>query len=133
MTLKRSNIRSRSRPTGPIPAVVEIVEFRDDDRCAWCGLGIRGTRGVDYSVHHRRPRRAGGDKRPETNRAANLVLLHGSATTSCHRAVESARAAARDKGLLLWATQLPAATPIHHAVHGLVLLDDLGGVTPCES
>lgn len=110
-----------------------MVWVRDKGRCAMCGEWVRGHRGLDWSVGHRRPRRSGGDPRPETNGTGNLVLLHGSGTTGCHGGVERNRTASMELGLLLSAMQVPASVPIEHAVHGRVLLDDEGGVTPCAS
>jgi hypothetical protein len=133
VTLKRSPMKHRHRSTGPSPDVVEKVWVRDDGRCARCGLGIWGEREFNWSVGHRRPRRAGGDRRPETNLPANLILLHGSATTLCHNEVESLRAHAGVIGFILGATTIPSQERIHHAVHGWCLLDDEGGWTPCAS
>lgn len=111
----------------PSDATVLAVIERDDMRCASCGHEVGGTRGWDYSVHHRRPAGAGGDIRPETHAAGNLVLLHGHGTSRCHGEAESHRAAARNRGLLIPknAIDRPELWPIEHAVHGwCYLLDD---------
>lgn len=130
--MKRSPMKTRHRNTGPSPDVVEIVWERDFGGCAWCGIGVYGERGFHWSVGHRRPRRKGGDRRPETNQPANLVLLHGSGTTSCHGYVEGHPDESEAKGHTLPAEAYPALEPIEHAVHGFVLLDDEGGWAPCE-
>lgn len=109
-----------------MPDVVQAVLERDRWRCVVCARPQLGQRGVDYALHHRRPRRSGGDKRPETNLPANLVLL----CTHCHEWVESRRAEAADMGLLLHANDDPTEHPVAHAVLGPVLLDNEGGVWP---
>lgn len=131
MPLKRSPMKRTQRATGPSLDVVEKVWNRDEGRCARCGLPVYGERGTGWSVQHRRPRRAGGDTRPETNLPGNLVLLGGSATTGCHQEVESHRAQAGITGFILQSTALPSQVPIKHAVHGWCLLDDEGGWEPC--
>lgn len=129
--VRSSTWSSRSvRFTGPMPDVVAIVLERDHWCCAVCATGLTGTRGVDWSIHHRRPRRAGGDPRPETNLPANLVALCGSGTTGCHGWLESRRTEAAEMGLILHANDDPTQHPVAHAVLGPVLLDNAGGVWP---
>ena len=111
----------------PTTATFDTVVERDVGRCAWCGQPVQGERGRDFSLHHRRPAGMGGDKRPETHAAGNLILLHGSGCTRCHGVVESLRALAFDRGFLIpkGAAQPPSKFAIQHAVHGLAyLLDD---------
>lgn len=117
----------------PTKATFELVVERDKGRCARCGHEVSGRRGIDFSLHHRRPAGAGGSRQPESHAAGNLVLLHGHGSSGCHGAVESSRAFYLDRGLLVRQGEKPASRPIHHAVHGHVLLDDEGGVTPCAS
>ena len=112
------------RPTG---ATFQLVVERDDGRCAACAAEVWGTRGFDFSLHHRRPAKAGGDRRPESHAAGNLVLLHGHGLTGCHWQVEeNHRAEAYVSGLLIREPFTPSLQPIHHAVHGYVLLADDG-------
>lgn len=111
----------------PTAKTLALVAARDSGRCAWCGGEVSGRRGEDFSLHHRRPAGMGGDRRPETHGAGNLVLLHGSGTTGCHGAVESQRAYALAKGFLIskLSAEHPSTWPIQHAVHGwCYLLDD---------
>lgn len=117
--------------TRPTTATLELVWERDGGRCACCGDPIRGERGLDWSLHHRRPAGMGGDRRPETHAAGNLVLLCGSGTTRCHHEVESRRADALARGFLVPrnAVQPPAEHAIEHAVHGWVYLADDGSVS----
>lgn len=118
---------SRSSSMGPDWNTVESVLERDSWSCVVCGCGIFGERGWDWSIGHRRPRRDGGDPRPETNRTGNLVTLHGSGTTGCHGVVESLRTESYALGWLLHAEDIPDRCPMQHALHGLVLLNDVGG------
>lgn len=131
MTIRnhRSPVRRRMRPTDETLATVAA---RDEGRCARCGQPIGGQRSIDWSLHHRRPAKAGGDRRPESHLPGNLVLLHGSGTTACHGHVEGNRTESYNLGLLVKEPTSPCEKPIEHAVHGLVLLDDEGGWT-CAS
>lgn len=124
--------RRTVRFTGPMPDVVEAVLERDHHRCVVCACALCGQRGVGWSIHHRRPRRMGGDPRPETNLPANLVAVCGSGTDGCHGWLESRRTEASDMGLLLHANDDPSEHPVAHAVLGPVLLDNEGGVWPCD-
>lgn len=110
--LRRSPMRRRHRDTGPDAATVALVLERDGHSCRWCGYGIRGERGRDWSIQHRRPRRMGGDPRPDTNSPANLVIVHGSGTTGCHGHIETHRAEAVHHGFVLHAADDPADRPI---------------------
>ena len=115
----------------PSVDTLTVVWIRDDGRCAYCGDPVSGARGLDYSLHHRRAAGMGGDRRPETHAAGNLVLLHGSGTTGCHGAVESRRADALARGLLVPRNAVlpPAAHALEHAVHGWCYLADDGSVS----
>ncbi|MER7331611.1 MULTISPECIES: hypothetical protein [unclassified Micromonospora] len=115
------------RNTGPSAETVTLLFRRDQGRCARCGDPIRGERGRDWSVQHRRARQ-GRDLRPDTNQPPNLVLLDGSATTGCHGHVESRRAEARVNGWAIRQTDNPAEVPVNHAVHGWVLLTPDGDI-----
>ena len=107
--------------------VVAGVRMRDHDRCARCGVIVaHRRRGIDWSLHHRRPRGMGGTRNPGIHSPANLVILCGSGTTDCHGWVESNRTAATLEGFLIshLSTDDPAAVAIEHRVHGYVRLDD---------
>jgi hypothetical protein len=105
-----------------------LVLLRDGHWCQMCSRSV-----VDYpsSVHHRRPRGAGGSALLE--RASNLVRLCGTGTTDdCHHWVESNREHAAQIGWLIPKLNLsidPARTPLL-TFKGWVLLDDEGGSTP---
>lgn len=113
----------------PSKATFDLVVIRDFESCAYCGLGVAGVRGSDFSLHHRRPAQAGGDRTREAHAPGNLVLLHGHGTDGCHGLVESRRSRSVELGLLVKRPFPPAGMPIKHAVHGWCLLDDDGSVT----
>lgn len=118
-----------SRETGFLPTVVDLIWRRDRGCCARCGRGlVFERRGVDWAIHHRCPRGAGGvGKRAAwVNGAANGVVL----CTGCHEWVESNRKLARADGWLLSRLGVDRASDvaIPHALHGLVWIDDEGGV-----
>lgn len=104
--------------TGPTQAVRDTV-FARDLSCIVC----RET--YQLQVHHRRPRGAGGTSRPESNQAANLVLL----CLEHHAWVESNRDVARNSGYLVPQHADPTDVPIVR--HGQwVWLSNDGAVTP---
>lgn len=113
------------RRTGPAPAVFALVFARDGGRCVRCGWFVSGQRGVHYSLHHRRPRRQGGDRRPETNLPANLITVCGSGVDGCHGYIESCRTESYRAGWLLRADDLPSSEPVL-TWWANVLLDDEG-------
>ena len=106
------------------PRVRQIVLERDLFSCARCGLYIGPF--TPCSVHHRRPRGAGGSKRPSTNLPANLILLCGTGVTGCHGWAESNRELAREAGYLLTQQQHPDQEAVF-THRGWMLLDDEGG------
>lgn len=126
---------TRPRPvadTGPTPEVVAVVIARDEGRCFRCGVVIRGERGRDWSIQHRRGRGTGGTSLPDTNQPPNLILLDGSGTTGCHGWVEHNRTAALAAG---WAVPRlgkrsnPLLAPVTHHRYGRVWLTADGGWT----
>jgi len=115
----------RYKATGPSPDVVELVLERSQYSCELRGCMVGDRRGVDWSIHHRLPRRMGGTKRPEVNQPPALIVVCGSGTTGCHGWLEARRAEAYDLGLLLHAGDDPAEVPVGLAV-GLVYLTTEG-------
>jgi 5-methylcytosine-specific restriction protein A len=103
------------------PQTRVLAYARADQRCELCGVYAYGG-----SLHHRRPRGMGGDKRPETSAVSNALLLCGSGTTGCHGRIESNRNWARDEGLLVRPNDNPAEVPVVLRM-GRVLLTDWGG------
>jgi len=128
--IKRVLMKRRHGAVRPSAETVRLVSERDGGRCAVCAREVSGARGFHWSVHHRRPAGAGGDPRPETHAAGNLVLLHGHGTAGCHGAVESDRACSEELGLLIPKESIhaPSSVPIQHAVHGRCWLADDGTV-----
>lgn len=90
----------------PSRATLDLVWARAGDdgdgwaRCERCGCGLERNRG-GYSIHHRRMKGMGGDRRPDTHLPANLLLLCGSGTTGCHAVVHHVQLEARDEGFLV--------------------------------
>ena len=119
--------------SGPTAKTLELVWERDQGCCVRCGVAIVGPRGWSWSLHHRRPRSSGGTSLAWVNLPGNLIILCGSATSpdGCHAYVESHRAFGRASGFLVSANgqRKPVEVPIHHSLHGVVILDDLGGWT----
>lgn len=121
----------RRADTGPDQATVEVVIERDGGSCVVCGEGVSGTRGLDYSIHHRKRRSQGGD-----NRLSNLVLVHGHGTAGCHGRIHKEIAKAQEGGWLLLSTDEPERVPMAHHVYAVLarrfLLDNEGGLTPTD-
>lgn len=106
----------------------QVVLARSGNCCERCGTRLRGDPGVDYSVHHRRPRGMGGSKRPSVTSAVNLVALCGSGTTGCHGQIESDRETAYESGWLVRQGADPALIPVPiFGRPGLTYLTDDGG------
>jgi hypothetical protein len=95
-------------------------------RCESCGSAAQH---LGWSVHHRRPRGAGGSRRSDTNQPQNLLLLDGSGTTGCHGFFESNRQVAYDQGILVRQGQDPADVPVLRRGEWVLLAPD-GTVEP---
>lgn len=117
--------------TGPDRTIRELVKLRDEWRCCVCGESVYDKQA---SIHHRRNRGSGGSGDPAINRPSNLLLVCGTGSTGCHGALtdNAQRLVALDAGwiVLLNTTDDPIDVPVHHAVHGLIYLDDEGGWSP---
>lgn len=102
-------------------AVVRLVEARSGGLCEACG------RVPAREKHHRQYRsRSGSDV------ASNLLDLCGWGNhTGCHGVAHSKRG--HDLGLSVHSWDSPDAVAVVHAVHGLVLLDDVGGWSVARS
>jgi 5-methylcytosine-specific restriction protein A len=112
----------RRRPTGPDLATTQLVLARAGGCDEITGEPLLGVRGRDWDIHHRRPRRMGGDPRPDTNRAPNLLVI----LRRTHDDLESHRADALTHGWLLHAGDDPAAVAVllHHGSRWAYLTDD---------
>ena len=96
---------------------------RDGHSCVRCAVAIRGIRGLDCSIQHRKPRGQGG-----TNAVSNLLAVCGSGTTGCHGHMESYRTEAYDLGWLVHRDVDPLTKAVLvEAQSRWTYLDDLGG------
>lgn len=117
--------------SGPTKRVRLLVLTRDDWACQVCGRNLASAYLTgDYSLQHRRARGMGGSRRPDTNGAANLITVCGSATTGDHQRIESQPQWAADYGYRIRQNQTPSEIPVFTYSHGWVLLDDQGGMKP---
>lgn len=116
------------RDTGPSKRIRNVVKLRsaqggDHPLCELCGRAGNGN------VHHRKPRGMGGSKDPAINLPSNLLWLCGSATTRCHRLVESQRVESLRLGRLVPFEGVSLTTAVLLR-YGWVMLDDVGGILP---
>ena len=109
--------------TGFPPKVRQLILDRAGGMCE--GMVSDGCVSRVAHTHHRKPRGMGSTKRRDVNSAANGLGL----CADCHEFVESHRAYARDRGLLISALSdvAPSCVPVWRR-GVLVLLDDWGGV-----
>lgn len=116
-------------PRSPVPRGLRAAVWdRDEGRCQRCGRLIQGG---PSSLHHRRPRRAGGSAGAHT--AENLVLLCGTGTTGCHQHVESHRADAYEAGWLVHSWGNPAVVPVLRHDGGWWLCGPVWAETPAPT
>lgn len=115
------------RSTGPDKLTVEALYERAQGCCELCGIPVRGERGREHHVHHRRPRRMGGSQLPDTNTIVNLLLLDA----DCHQIIESERTAGYEGGWLVRQGDDPAAVPVLIRLNLMLLTED-GGYRPVE-
>jgi len=124
--MRRTGIKSRLVSTGPDTATVDAVLERDGHMCAVGGHPLGPVRGVDWSIHHRRPRGMGGTSAPDVNLPSNLLTVCGNGVEGCHGLIEAHRAAAYERGWLLRGGDVPSQVPILHALHNWCYLTDDG-------
>lgn len=63
--------------------------------CEVCGDPLKGERGMDWSVHHRRFR----DGRPDQDEPQNLIVVCGGSNVDrCHGLIHSDKTYAKDQG-----------------------------------
>ena len=83
--MRNSPLRRRTPLRGvqvnrPVPrATVQLVVARAQAHCERCGTFLRGERGVDWSIHHRKKRSQRGPNAP-----SNLLALCGDGSSLCH-------------------------------------------------
>jgi hypothetical protein len=97
-----------TRRPGPTPEVVEVVLFRDGNRCVCCGGGlIDGGRGFEWSVHHRR----GRDGKPDSHQPQNLIAVCGPDNVQgCHGRIHQRRSEAQPNGW--WISRIAGTDPL---------------------
>jgi len=119
--MRRTELRSRYRNTGPSHDVVEAVLERDQYSCFICGVGLGPARGRDFQIHHRRARRSGGSQLSDTNLPQNLLTLD----PDCHARIERERTAAYEGGWLVRQQGNPLEVEVlRHALEWVLLKDD---------
>jgi hypothetical protein len=101
----------------------DLITERCGGRCERCAQVPDGG-----DIHHRIPCGEGGSRDPRLSRASNLVAL----CRRCHSDIELHRFVAMDHGWLVLRVRDPRAVPVMSGLHGRVLLDDGGGVTPAR-
>lgn len=110
--------------SGPSKGTLALVWSRARFACERCGVPL--PPGAWTSVHHRRAKGMGGDRRPGTHEPANLVLLCGSGTTGCHGHVHANPAEGRDEGFIVSRWAEPAEVGFL-SPRGWLLIDNAGG------
>jgi hypothetical protein len=115
--------------TGFSPTVKNLVKERAGTTegntytcCEKCGLWSDNVQ-----THHRRARQRSSNKRFDTNRPSNALVL----CLPCHDWVESNRESARASGWLLKQFQTPSAVPVK-LWDGTFVLSDDGSRTEVE-
>ena len=100
------------RNTGPSPFAVQLVLDRAGYSCEVCDHMVGDRRGVDWSIHHRRPRKMGGTRWPGINLPSNLLLACGSGVDGCHGVIESNRSGAVAAGWLVLSRTDPVTVAV---------------------
>ncbi len=100
--------KRHSTPTGPDARTFEVVLKRDEGLCLVCGLSVlAGTRGLDWSLHHRR----GRDQKADSHAPQNLVTVHGASNVAeCHGRIHQSRTWAKPLGY--WLSRVVGADPL---------------------
>lgn len=106
---------------------ISIVDRRDHYRCVRCGIAWHWA---GMSHHHRHNR---SHPFPRLHGVENLIVLCGSGTAGCHAWCHSHPTEAERYGWVVSGfNDHPERVPVCHHEHGWVLLDQLGGWTPCD-
>jgi rubrerythrin len=104
--------------TGPSLAVRQLVIDRKQRICLRCHY-------PGEVIHHRRPRKRGGTKRPEINAPENLVWI----CNMCHEVLESYRDLAYNTGWLVKeGIEEPAEVPLCDTAGRWFWLTEDGGM-----
>ena len=120
----RKQTKRNTRREG-VPADTRVLLWaRSKGRCEVCEIDLTGPVPVPISAHHRLPRQAGGDRRPDVHSPANLLLLCGTGTTGCHGDIERNRSWAYERGYLVHRGLEPAEVPVRMHGRTWLLLPD---------
>lgn len=103
--------------------LLTALDARDGRVCAWHGESSECDPETLVPQH----RQGGMGGRKGKHRLSNLVWLD-SLTNGLIEADAGLQAEAVRRGIKISGFDEPSHAPIHHAVHGLCLLDDYGGV-----
>lgn len=125
----RKRTQTSTRRSG-VPADARVLLWvRARGRCEVCEIDL--TQAIPMSAHHRLPRQAGGDRRPDVHSITNLLLVCGTGTTGCHGDIERNRSWAYERGYLVHRGLAPDEVPVRmHGRTWLLLPDgDLREVT----
>lgn len=76
-------------------------EVRSPACLAGAGGSLLGMPRERVSIHHRKPRGAGGTSLADINDLCNLLLICGTGTTGCHGFIERERVWARLRGFIV--------------------------------
>lgn len=124
--IKRVLLVRRYKATGPSAETVAACLARAGGRCEICTGVLGPRRGVDFSLHHRCPRKMGGTKDPAVNSPTAVLVPCGSGTTGCHGRIESRRAEALANGWLVPQGGDPATVAVLIHRDRWVYLTDVG-------
>lgn len=112
----RGCVLSRSVPV----RVLHALEARDGHRSAWTGMDV-----PELVPQHRQ---GGMGGRADKHRLSNLVWLE-SGLNGLIESDAAMQAEAVRRGIKISLHADPTRVPVEHVIHGLVYLDDEGGVT----
>lgn len=101
---------------------------RAHGRCEITGAPL----GDNWALHHRRPRGAGGTRRPDTHVASNVLALTHAVHNLATRSVHLDLAWSRPRGYLLGQWQVPRLEPVWLLGRRWVLLLDNGDYLEIE-
>lgn len=105
--LPESPTKRHPRPKGPgVDAVLTVIR-RDGSRCVVCGEMTAGSRGMDWSIHHRR----GRDGKADSHQPQNLILVCGGDNQSgCHGLIHQRRSESQPAGW--WISRIVGTDPL---------------------
>lgn len=122
------------RPVRELHRVLSVVTLdavleRDGHACVRCGTLLTGTRGLDWALHHRRPKAMGGSFLRDTNMPQNLISVCGPDNThGCHGFIHSRPSESGPAGWLLSNTRSeePLYLPllVEHSSRWVYLTED---------